>query len=49
MLMAEPPSIDANEIADKGYVNQAATRARRAHLIEELYLPMPTSHIACVA
>lgn len=49
MLMAEPPSIDANEIADKGYVNQAATRARRAHLIEELYLPTPTSHIACVA
>lgn len=48
MLMAEPPSIDANEIADKGYVNQASTRARRAHLIEELYLPKPASHIACV-
>jgi feruloyl-CoA synthase len=26
LLMAEPPSIDANAIADKGYVNQAATR-----------------------
>jgi feruloyl-CoA synthase len=46
MLMAEPPSIDANEIADKGYVNQAATRARRAHLVEELYQPGTASHIA---
>lgn len=47
MLMAEPPSIDANEIADKGYVNQAVTRARRAHLIDELYQPEPAAHIAC--
>ena len=47
MLMAEPPSIDANEIADKGYVNQAVTRARRAHLIEQLYQAEPAAHIAC--
>jgi len=46
MLMAEPPSIDANEIADKGYVNQAVTRARRAHLIEALYQAQPEAHIA---
>jgi feruloyl-CoA synthase len=46
MLMAEPPSVDANEIADKGYVNQAATRARRAHLVEELFHPEPGAHIA---
>ena len=47
LLMAEPPSIDANEIADKGYVNQAATRARRAALVEELYHKPPAVHIAC--
>lgn len=47
MLMAEPPSIDANEIADKGYVNQAVTRARRAHLIDQLYHAEPAAHIAC--
>ncbi|CAG4894023.1 feruloyl-CoA synthase [Paraburkholderia gardini] len=47
MLMAEPPSIDANEIAEKGYVNQAVTRARRAHLIEQLYHTEPAAHIAC--
>ena len=36
-LMAEPPSIDANEIADKGYVNQAAVLLRRAGLVAALY------------
>ena len=48
ILMAEPPSIDANEIAEKGYVNQAVTRSRRAHLIEPLYHAKPAAHIACV-
>ncbi|WP_411190996.1 feruloyl-CoA synthase [Paraburkholderia sp. B3] len=46
MLMAEPPSMDANEIADKGYVNQAVTRARRAHLVAALYQPEPAAHVA---
>lgn len=46
MLMAEPPSMDANEIADKGYVNQAVTRARRAHLVDALYLTEPAAHVA---
>ncbi|ULU24168.1 feruloyl-CoA synthase [Dyella terrae] len=49
MLMAEPPSADANEIADKGYVNQAVTRARRAPLIEQLYEAEPAAHIACMS
>ena len=47
MLMAEPPSIDANEIADKGYVNQSATRARRAALVEEIYRDPPPGYVAC--
>ncbi len=37
LLMAEPPQPDANEIADKGYINQATARNRRGHLIEPLY------------
>ncbi len=37
LLMAEPPSIDANEITDKGYINQRAVLARRAGLVERLY------------
>ncbi len=30
MLMAEPPSIDGNELTDKGYINQRAGLERRA-------------------
>ena len=37
MVMSEPPSIDANEITDKGYMNQRAVLERRAALVEKLY------------
>jgi feruloyl-CoA synthase len=37
LIMAEPPSIDANEITDKGYINQRSVLERRAALIERLY------------
>jgi feruloyl-CoA synthase len=37
LLTAEPPSPDANEITDKGYMNQRAVLAARAHLVERLY------------
>ncbi len=37
LLMDEPPSIDANEITDKGYINQRAVLVRRAALVERLY------------
>jgi feruloyl-CoA synthase len=37
LLLAEPPSIDAGEITDKGYINQRAVLARRAALVERLY------------
>ncbi|CAA7626754.1 Acyl-CoA synthetase (AMP-forming)/AMP-acid ligase II [Candidatus Terasakiella magnetica] len=37
VLMDEPPSIDANEITDKGYINQRAVLTRRAGLVEALY------------
>jgi feruloyl-CoA synthase len=37
MVMTEPPSIDANEITDKGYVNQGAVLERRAAFVERLY------------
>ncbi|WP_321948757.1 feruloyl-CoA synthase [Paraburkholderia sp. J10-1] len=46
LLMAEPPSMDANEIADKGYVNQAVTRTRRAHLVDALFHAEPAAHVA---
>ncbi len=37
LLLAEPPSIDANEITDKGYINQRAVLDRRAALVEKLH------------
>jgi feruloyl-CoA synthase len=41
MLMAEPPSIDGNELTDKGYINQRAGLDRRADLVERLYADPP--------
>jgi len=37
MVMSEPPSIDANEITDKGYMNQRAVLERRSALVEKMY------------
>jgi len=37
LLLCEPPSIDAGEITDKGYINQRAVLKRRAELVEQLY------------
>ena len=41
LLMVEPPNIDANEITDKGYLNQRAVLARRASLVKKLYSDDP--------
>jgi feruloyl-CoA synthase len=37
LLLAEPPSIDGNELTDKGYINQRAGLSRRAALVQRLY------------
>ncbi|MDX1374421.1 MAG: feruloyl-CoA synthase [Burkholderiales bacterium] len=37
LVLSEPPSIDANEITDKGYINQRAVLERRTTLVERLY------------
>ena len=37
LWMTEPPSIDAGEVTDKGYINQAAVLRRRAALVERMY------------
>ena len=41
ILMVEPPSIDGNELTDKGYINQRAGLDRRAALVERLYAERP--------
>ncbi len=46
LLMPEPPSIDANEITDKGYINQRAVLERRKALVDRLYMePAPADVI----
>jgi feruloyl-CoA synthase len=48
MLLAEPPSLDANEITDKGYINQRAALERRAAQVSALYAePPPVDVIVC--
>jgi feruloyl-CoA synthase len=43
LIMAEPASIDANEITDKGYINQRAVLENRAALVEKLHAtPRPS-------
>lgn len=37
LLMTEPPSVEAGEITDKGYINQRAVLTRRAAAVEQLY------------
>jgi feruloyl-CoA synthase len=41
MLMAEPASIDANEMTDKGSLNQRAVLARRTASVDGLYATPP--------
>ena len=46
--MIEPPSIDAGEITDKGYVNQRATLERRGALVQSVYASAPGAGIFIV-
>jgi feruloyl-CoA synthase len=41
VLLTEPPSIDAGEITDKGYINQRAVLDRRAALVAALFSDHP--------
>jgi feruloyl-CoA synthase len=45
LLLAEPPSLDAGEITDKGSLNQRAVLARRATQVEALYAAPPAADV----
>ncbi len=45
LLMTEPPSIDGNELTDKGYINQRAGLDRRSALVERLYAEAPDDEV----
>ncbi|HEX7156952.1 MAG TPA: feruloyl-CoA synthase [Burkholderiaceae bacterium] len=45
LLMTEPPSAEAGEITDKGYINQRIVRERRAGLVLRLYADPPDAGV----
>jgi feruloyl-CoA synthase len=45
LLLTEPPSIDAGEITDKGYINQLAALDRRAALVARLFAVEPAPDV----
>ncbi|MGE0045311.1 MAG: AMP-binding protein [Hyphomonadaceae bacterium] len=47
-IMTEPPSIDAGEITDKGYVNQRAALERRKALVDALYAEPPGAGVIVI-
>jgi len=49
LITTDPPSIDANEITDKGYVNQRAVLERRAALVERLHAKAPDPEVITTA
>jgi feruloyl-CoA synthase len=48
VLLAEPPSLDAGEMTDKGSINARAVLARRADLVAELYADAPSPRVLIV-
>jgi feruloyl-CoA synthase len=49
LLLTEPPSLDAGEITDKGYINQRAVLDRRDGDVQRLYEPHPAPGVIEVA
>ena len=45
LLLADPPSLDAGEMTDKGSINQAAVLKYRSNLVGELYREQPVSDL----
>jgi len=48
LIQLVPPAIDANEITDKGYLNQRAVIAHRAAEVERLLAAQPEPEVIVV-
>jgi len=48
LLMGEPPSPEAGELTDKGYINQRAVLTRRADRVLELYSDVPSTDVILI-
>jgi feruloyl-CoA synthase len=49
LLLSDAPSIDANEITDKGYINQRLALERRKAEVERLFAPAPDADVLIVS
>jgi feruloyl-CoA synthase len=49
LLLTDAPSIDANEITDKGYINQRAVLGRRAAAVAEMHRDEPPAAVITLA
>lgn len=45
IVLANPPSLEARELTDKGSINQRVVLSNRAPVVEELYLASPPAHV----
>jgi feruloyl-CoA synthase len=48
ILLGDTPSIDANEITDKGYVNQRLALERRASDVARLFAAQPDPDVIVI-
>src|SRR5262245_22732371 len=49
LILADPPSIDANEITDKGYINQRLALERRKAEVERLFAATPDPAVLVIS
>jgi len=49
LLLPDSPSIDANEITDKGYINQRLALERRRADVERLFASAPDADVLVVS
>jgi feruloyl-CoA synthase len=49
VLLPDAPSIDANEITDKGYINQRLALERRKSDVERLFAAKPDADVIVIA
>jgi feruloyl-CoA synthase len=45
VILDQPPAIDAQELTDKGSVNQQAVLRHRAAIVQQLFADRPAAHI----
>ena len=49
IVLDSPPSIDLNEVTDKGSINQRAVMTARSGLVEDIYADPPPRHVIAAA